>query len=209
MRKGKISKGDVHSKGRWGILIGVPLFLFTCGIILITIGTFNYMKSAFFLSDLLLGHDYRITAANDEGTSSQYPEFGQEFGKLIMATAGIDYPVFNGDSDEELRKGIGHYFGSRYPGESGKVVLAGHRNTVFKNLGKAKIGDRVVFETTYGNYIYEVSWIRITNGTDQTIIDPDDSKETLVLYTCYPFNYIGNAPERYVVTCSLVEGGAD
>ena len=209
MRKEKLSKGNVHSKGRWGILIGIPLSLFICGIILITIGTFNYMKSAFFLSGMLLGHDYRVTAASDEGKSSQYPEFGQELGELIIATAGIDCLVFNGDSDEELGKGIGHYFGSRYPGENGKVVLAGHRNTVFKNIGKAKIGNKVVFETSYGTYIYEVSGIKITNGTDQTIIEPDDGKETLVLYTCYPFNYIGNAPQRYVVTCSLVEGGAE
>ena len=70
---------------------------------------------------------------------------------------------------KQLNKGIGHYFGSRYPGENGKVVLSGHRNTVFKNLGKAKIGDQVVFETTYGTYIYKVSGIRITNGDDKTI----------------------------------------
>jgi sortase A len=164
------------------------------------------MKSAFFLSGMLLSHDYSVSQPATDKTSV-YPEYGDEFGVLIIASAGIDYPVFNGDSDEQLNKGIGHYFGSRYPGENGKVVLSGHRNTVFKNLGKAKIGDQVVFETTYGTSIYKVSGIRITGGDDKTITDTAEGKETLVLYTCYPFNYIGNAPKRYVVTCDLVQGG--
>jgi sortase A len=207
MREKKISKGDVHNKGGRGILIGIPLSLFVCGIILITIGTYNYMKSAFFLSGMLLSHDnYSMSDSVSDNTNSIYPEYGEEFGDLIIASAGIDYPVFNGDSDEQLQKGIGHYFGSRYPGENGKVVLDGHRNTVFKNLGEAKTGDTVLMETSYGTYTYKVSGIRITDGNDQSITEPADGIEKLVLYTCYPFNYIGNAPKRYVVTCDLVEG---
>lgn len=207
MRKGKLSKGDVHRRSRWGILIGIPLSLFICGIILITIGTYNYMKSAFFLSGMLVGHNY---SASDSisNAASIYPEYGQEFGDLVIASAGIDYPVFNGDSDEQLNKGIGHYFGSRYPGENGKVVLSGHRNTVLKDLGKAELGDKVILETTYGTYVYKVSNIRITKSSDKTITDAADGKETLVLYTCYPFTFVGNAPQRYVVTCDSVEGGA-
>jgi sortase A len=207
MRKNKISKGNVHNKGNWGILIGIPLSLFICGIILITIGTYNYMKSAFYLSGLLLAHEYSVEDAVSKN-NSKYPDYGVEFGDLVISSAGIDAPVFNGDSDEELNKGAGHYYGSRYPGENGKVVLSGHRNTVFKNLGKVKVGDQVAFKTTYGTYTYKVSGIRITQGNDKTITDAAEGKETLELYTCYPFNYIGNAPERYVVTCSLIEGGA-
>lgn len=207
MRKEKISKGDVQKNRGWGILIGIPLSLFICGIILITVGTYNYMKSAYFLTGMFLKNEYSSAETVSE-SKSIYPNYGAEFGNLIIVSAGIDVPVFNGDSDEELNKGAGHYFGSRYPGENGKIVLAGHRNTVFKNLGKAKIGDTVVFETKYGTYTYKVTGIRITTGTDKTITDAADGSETLVLYTCYPFNYIGNAPNRYVVTCSLVNGGA-
>lgn len=206
MRK-KSSGGNVHKKGGWGILIGIPLSLFVCGIILITLGTYNYMKSAYFLTGMFLKHEHSA-ADTAIDRKSVYPDYGEEFGSLLIISAGIDAPVFNGDSDEELNKGIGHYFGSRYPGENGKVVLSGHRNTVFKNLGKAKIGDTVVFETNYGTYTYKVEGIRITTGTDKTITDAADGSETLVLYTCYPFNYIGNAPNRYVVTCTLVKGGA-
>lgn len=209
MRKEKVSKGDVHNKGGWGILIGIPLSLFICGIILITIGTYNYMKSAFFLSGMILTNDYSVSDSVADNKSSIYPEYGEKFGDLVIASAGIDYPVFNGDSDDQLNKGIGHYFGSRYPGENGKVVVAGHRNTLFKNLGKVQVGDRVVFKTTYGTYTYNVSGIRIAKGNDKTITDAADGKETLTMYTCYPFNYIGNAPERYVVTCDLVKGGKE
>lgn len=180
MRKEKISKGKVHRKGKWGVLIGIPLSLFICGLILITLGTYNYMKSAFYLSGILLGHNYKVTASN---SNKVYPDFGEEFGELIIASAGIDYPVYNGDDDEQLLKGIGHYFGSRYPGENGKVVLLAHRNTLFKNLGQAKIGDKVVFKANYGTFTYKVSSIRITTGFDQTITEPADGTEKLVLYT--------------------------
>lgn len=182
------------------MIFGIPLALFVCGILLITAGSFKYVKSAYYLASVFSGSGKSQTeqGANPD---SAYPEYGEKFGLLSIDSAGISCPVFNGDSDEQLRQGAGHYFGSRYPGENGKIVLAAHRNTYFKTLGKAKPGDTVVFKTKYGTFEYIVSDIKITGGNDQSIIEPEDGKEKLVLYTCYPFDYIGNAPERYVVTC--------
>jgi sortase A len=209
MRKKRISGEKLHKRNKWGVLIGIPLSLFVCGIILITIGTYNYMKYAFFLSGMLIDHDNSVKAETSSIAKNQkkiFPEFGEEFGELTIESASIDYPVINGDMEDQLLKGIGHFFGSRYPGENGKIVLDAHRNTLFKNLGKVKIGDKVAFKTNYGDYTYKVSNIRITTGSDKSIIEPADGSEKLVLYTCYPFHYIGNAPNRYVVTCDLTEG---
>jgi sortase A len=72
-------------------------------------------------------------------------------------------------------------------------------------LGDAQIGDAIRLELTYGTYVYEISNIEIKSGTDQSILAPSE-EQILTLYTCYPFDYIGNTPDRYVVTAKLVEG---
>lgn len=224
MRKKEVSKGKSNRRKSLGILIGIPLLLFISGIALITIGTFNYMKYAFFLSRIFIEQDYKPSTETNtfaEGENSGeintifendkkfFPEYGEEFGEIIIESASINYPVINGDSERNLLIAVGHYFGSRYPGENGNVVLAGHRNSLFKNLGKAKKGNKVLFNANYGKYTYQyeykVSEIKIVKGNDESIIAPTD-KERLTLYTCYPFNYIGNAPKRYVVICDLVKG---
>ncbi|MCM1990517.1 class D sortase [Oceanirhabdus seepicola] len=226
MRRKEISEGKSHKRKSWGILFGIPLLLFISGIALITIGTFNYMKYAFFLSRIFIEHDYkpstesRILMEDNNKNSNQsgntpeddkkiFPEYGEEFGNIIIESASIDYPVINGDSEKQLLIAVGHYFGSRYPGENGNVVLAGHRNSLFKNLGKVEEGEKVLFNANYGKYVYQYEYrvtdIKIVKGYDESIIAATD-KERLTLYTCYPFNYIGNAPKRYVVICELVKG---
>jgi len=225
MRKNEVSEGKSHKRKSWGILFGIPLLLFISGIALITIGTFNYMKYAFFLSRIFIEHEYKPSTESrilmeDNKNSKEvsitleddkkfFPEYGEEFGQIIIESAAIEYPVINGDSEKQLLIAVGHYFGSRYPGENGNVVLAGHRNSFFKNLGEVEEGDKVLFNANYGKYVYQyeyrVTEIKIIKRKDESIMDPTD-KERLTLYTCYPFNYIGNAPKRYVVICELVKG---
>ena len=182
--------------------------LFACGIALISIGSYNYFRSAYYISSLFLRNDYKpalqpkITVDENKIT---FPRFGEKFADLIIDKASINVPVFHGDSEEQLLKGAGHFNGSRFPGEGSNVVLAGHRNSVFKGLKNVSKGDTIVLNTTYGKYVYKISEIKITKGNDDSIVQPLDS-EKLTLYTCYPFNYIGNAPNRYVVISDLVQG---
>ena len=202
------SKGKSRRRPRRGILFGIPLLLFVCGISLITIGSYNYLKSAFYISGLFLTNDYKgteLTHTNLKQNKITFPTYGEKFADLIIEKASINIPVFHGDSEEELLKGAGHYNGSRFPGEGGNVVLAGHRNSVFSGLKDVSKGDTIVLTTTYGKYVYKIIEIKITKGTDESIVQPTDT-ERLTLYTCYPFNYIGNAPNRYVVISDLVQG---
>ena len=71
--------------------------------------------------------------------------------------------------------------------------------------GDAQIGDAIRLELTYGTYVYEISNIEIKSNTDESILAPSE-EQILTLYTYYPFDYIGNTPDRYVVTAKLVEG---
>jgi sortase A len=206
MGKKLVSKGKARIKPKIGILLGIPFLLFACGIAFISIGSYNYFKSAYFISSLFLHKDYK-PSSNIKSTEIKnetiFPKYGEKFADLIIAKASINIPVFHGDSEEQLIKGAGHFNGSRFPGEGSNVVLAGHRNSVFSALKDVSKGDTIILNTSYGKYVYNISEIKIVKGNDNSIVQPLDS-EKLTLYTCYPFDYIGNAPNRYVVISDLV-----
>jgi sortase A len=192
---------------RW-ILFGIPFLLFASGVTLISIGSYNHFRSAFYISNLFLHNDYKPvtqfkTTINDNKIT--FPRYGEKFADLIIDKVSINIPVFHGDSEEQLLKGAGHFNGSKFPGEGSNIVLAGHRNSVFKGLKDVSKGNLIVLNTTYGKYVYEISDIKIIKETDISILQPFDS-EKLTLYTCYPFDYIGSAPNRYVVISDLIEG---
>jgi sortase A len=204
MSKRSRKDSDLRAKRRSkvGVLIGIPALLFIAGIVLITIAGYNYMKFAFYMSSLFIHDDFDRKAVV-ENEDRVYPKYGEEYAELRISSADIVAPVYCGDNDQILLKGIGQFYGSRFPGEDGNTVLSGHRNSVFQNLGKVKIGEEVILETAYGKFIYEVVDIDIKDGRDQSIVQPKD-EAVLTMYTCYPFDYIGNAPDRYVVTAKEV-----
>ena len=83
------------------------------------------------------------------------------------------------------------------------LLFLGHRETALRKLEDIKVGQSIFIETNWGNYEYKVKEINIVDKTAHHVLDPTDY-EKLTMYTCYPFNYIGSAPERFVVTCEFV-----
>jgi sortase A len=140
-------------------------------------------------------------------TTMKFPLFGQKFGEITIAEADInDFPVIQGDGMPELRNGIGHFFGSYLPGQGNKIVLSAHNTTYFKNLGKVKLGNTIVFDTTYGVYKYKVYDIKIVSENDTQLVAAERGKEYLVLYTCYPFEGLGHKDKRIAVYASFESG---
>lgn len=135
---------------------------------------------------------------------SSYPQEGDIIGTLSLPALDQVIPIIEGTGDEELQRGVGHYTQSLLPGEQDNCVLSGHRDTVFSDLGKLQIHDRLITETSAGVYTYEVRDIRIVSSDDRTVIVPTDHA-VLTLTTCYPFDFIGNAPDRYIVSADLVK----
>ncbi|MFB7140522.1 MULTISPECIES: class D sortase [unclassified Bacillus (in: firmicutes)] len=133
-----------------------------------------------------------------------YPKFGEEMGTLTIPRIEATLPIFHGTDEDELAKGIGHYAKSVMPGERDNSVLAGHRDTVFRHLGEVKIGDSLIVKTSAGTFTYKVHRIRIVDKDDRTVIIPKP-RPTLTVSTCYPFNFIGHAPKRYILVASLVK----
>jgi sortase A len=132
------------------------------------------------------------------------PKAGEHIGELIIPKLNASLPIYHGTNEEELEKGVGHYAGSVLPGEPDNCVLAGHRDTVFRKLGEVGKGDLLVVKTVAGKFTYKIRKVRIVDANDRTVIVPKP-KATLTVSTCYPFDYIGPAPKRYVLVANLVE----
>lgn len=133
----------------------------------------------------------------------EYPDPNDIFGNLTIPVLEQNIPIVEGTGNEELKKGAGHYIDSVLPGIEDNCVLSGHRETVFKDLERLEVGDQLIIETSAGVFTYEIDGIRIVDKDDRTVIVPTEHA-TLTLTTCYPFDYIGNAPNRYILTGELV-----
>lgn len=127
------------------------------------------------------------------------PVDGEVVGLLSLPKIESELAIVEGTDPDELAKGVGHYKGSFYPGESGQIVLSGHRDTVFKRVGELELGDELVMKMPYGEASYEIVDMKIVDADDTSIITLQDEEEELILTTCYPFGYIGDAPERYII----------
>lgn len=126
------------------------------------------------------------------------PPAGSVIGRVRASRIGLEAVVVQGDSDSILRLAVGHIPGTALPGQSGNMVLAGHRDTFFRALRNIRAGDRIVIESPHGSYDYEVESTSVVAPTDLTVLRNSGSRE-LTLITCYPFSWIGSAPDRFVV----------
>jgi sortase A len=133
------------------------------------------------------------------------PEIGEQIGMLSIPKLGVSIPIYHGTEEQQLRKGIGHYPKSALPGEPDKnnMVLSGHRDTVFRQLGKIGVGDKLIVETTMKQFIYRVKKVRIVDENNRTVL-VEKPRPTLTVTTCYPFHFIGKAKQRYVLIAQLV-----
>ena len=127
------------------------------------------------------------------------PEKGEASGLLLIPKIKAELAIVEGTDADDLEKGVGHYKGSFYPEENGQIVLSGHRDTVFRKAGDLELGDHLTMKMPYGDYTYEITGTKIVSADDTSIITLQKSEEELILTTCYPFNYLGDAPDRYII----------
>jgi sortase A len=122
---------------------------------------------------------------------------------LSIPSVDLEVPVLEGVDELTMNRGAGHIPGTALPGEHGNVGIAGHRDGFFRVLKDVHLGDVVVVERSDATDRYVVEAI--------DIVDPSDTSDlkfttasTLTLVTCYPFHFVGSAPQRYVVRAALV-----
>ena len=136
----------------------------------------------------------------------EYPMYGNQFGELIIEDCGIESKMFFGDGEVALRNGVGVYNGSFIPGYGKTILVAGHNNTDFNGLKKAKEGQIVKLRTSYGNYEYKITKKEIKRYDDKSAYDLSADHENLIMYTCYPFDELGLTEYRYFVYAEYVSG---
>lgn len=119
-------------------------------------------------------------------------------GRLSIPAASVDAIVSEGVDEKTLRRAIGHIPNTALPGQPGNVGLAAHRDTFFRGLKDLQLADPIQLITTNGTFEYVVEELRIVEPTETGVLAPGP-EPTLTLVTCYPFDYIGSAPQRYIV----------
>jgi sortase A len=111
-------------------------------------------------------------------------------------------PIIEGAEPKQLAEGAGHHQDMAYPGQSGNCLIFGHRNTVFRGFGKLQKGDLIKLETKYGTFTYKISDMQVAQPL-APLMFKGYREPMLTLVTCYPFDYVGAAPKRYIVVCTL------
>jgi sortase A len=123
---------------------------------------------------------------------------GGSIGEIQIPRLGLTAIVVQGDSSAILQRAVGHLTGTALPGESGNVVLAGHRDTFFRPLKQVHAGDAITLKTRDGDFEYLVESTAVVRPSDVRVLQPTGGR-TLTLITCFPFSYLGAAPDRFIV----------
>ena len=171
-----------------------------CGVLILGIGLFQLWDIKW-QEQISLQAAKELVQENKPKTKKEEfkPETGEASGLLVIPKIDAELAIVEGTDADDLEKGVGHYRGSFYPEENGQIVLSGHRDTVFRKAGDLVIGDRLTMKMPYGDYTYEIVGTKIVSSDDTSIITLQNSEEELVLTTCYPFSYVGDAPDRYII----------
>jgi len=181
----------------------LSLLLIVGGVLFIGYGVFNIMHTKAQTENSLSEAKAAINKGNekwvDKDSDRFIPSIGDAVGLLEIDKIDGILPIVEGTDPDDLDKGVGHYKGSFYPDENGQIVLSGHRDTVFRRAGELEVGDELKIVLPYGEFSYQITSTKIVEADDRSIITLDDSKEELILTTCYPFRFVGNAPQRYII----------
>jgi len=132
-----------------------------------------------------------------EGSSVAVSE-GSPLGRIEISAVGMTTMILEGTEEGTLRRAVGHIRGTPLPGQRGNVALAGHRDTFFRGLRDIRVNDEITLTTLSGSYHYRVDSTKVVKPEETEALE-DDGHDTLTLVTCYPFNFVGSAPKRFIV----------
>jgi len=126
------------------------------------------------------------------------PARGEAFAQLTIPRLGVSVVVLEGSGVPELRRGAGHIERTALPGEGGNFSVAAHRDTFFRPLRFIRLNDVVRVKSDRGEFHYRVVSSAIVGPREARVLDPAGD-ESLTLVTCYPFDFVGPAPRRFIV----------
>jgi sortase A len=141
---------------------------------------------------------------------------GEPVARVRIPRLDLSVVVAEGTTDGVLRRAAGRMSVSAPPGSDGNVVVAAHRDSYFRPLEHVEIGDEVMLDGPAGSDVYTVEWTRVVDPSALEVT-ADPGYPALTLVTCYPFRYLGSAPQRFIVRArrtrhearQTVDGAAD
>ena len=136
------------------------------------------------------------------------PKLDGFLGELSIPKISLAVPILPDYDSDSLLKGIGHVKGTALPGGLGNMGLAGHRDTYFRPLRNITAGMDIRVTDLNGTYHYSVDSTEVVTPEQVSVLDIGQRPE-LTLITCYPFNYVGAAPKRFIVHAHLISVEAD
>jgi len=153
--------------------------------------------------DAVLRSKTASAATVSSPTTPQRLAAGTVIGRVEIPRLGVSTIVRVGTDARTLRLAVGHIEGTALPGQVGNVGLAGHRDTFFRRLRDIRSGDSIRVVTPGGTFTYRVARTDVVWPSDVWVLD-DTEEPVLTLVTCYPFSYVGSAPQRFIVRAELL-----
>jgi sortase A len=174
--------------------------LLITGILAISYVAITLISAGIYQKDVLSILDKQIQVEEQDKTEQTTPiiKEGDVLGRIDIPRIGVSVGILQGTTSRTLRLGVGHIKGTALPGEPGNIGIAGHRDTYFRALKDIHKDDEIQIQTATGIARYEVDWIQITAPSNVSVLAPT-AESSLTLVTCYPFYYIGAAPQRFIV----------
>lgn len=180
------------------------LFYFSSSLIILSIAIFVYSiykiydsKSAV-QENLNLWNNIKQEQGNATSETSTLVTYEKGLiGELKIPSLKESIPLIEGSTEKDLEKGAVHYSGTANFGEQGNSIVLGHRDSVFRPLKDLKVNDEIQINTIQGTQTYIIEKLKVVRPTDPLITKSYDYP-ALTLVTCYPFYFLGDAPERFI-----------
>jgi sortase A len=128
---------------------------------------------------------------------------GDLVGRVTIPRLDVSAIVNEGVDKMTLARAVGHVPSTARPGEPGNIAIAAHRDTHFRPVRNLKVGDLIQMETKDAVYDYKVEKMWIVSPEDVSVLKPT-KVAALTLITCYPFNFVGHAPKRYIIRATQI-----
>jgi len=155
----------------------------------------------------ILVQDQRVAQRLRPASLKSWPAVGPRglIGRMEIPRLGLSVVLFEGTANTTLRRAVGHIAGTALPGQPGNVGIAGHRDGFFRPLRDIHPNDIIRIATPGDTYLYRVVSTQIVSPEDVAVLNSDGT-EILTLVTCYPFYFVGSAPDRFIVRAARITG---
>jgi sortase A len=150
------------------------------------------------LDDLLAERPASQVSLTDSRAVLSTVAAGGVIGRIVIPRLTLWVIVAEGVDTATLRHAVGHIPVTARPEQTGNIGISGHRDTLFRPLRKIQQHDLITLTTLLGEYHYRVVSIEVTGPSDVAVLDPGKT-EILTLVACYPFYFVGSAPDGFIV----------